>query len=121
MENKDQFKKTGLWCDVKTETGFVLNVNLRGDTLEECFTELKTFIQDHKMLPYERYARKESGNTFFKKEAKPKEYTGEDCPQDGGKLIFTETKKGRAVKCENSNWDFKTKQETGCNYFKFVS
>lgn len=61
----NDIKDSGLWTEVKTETGFILNVNLRRDTLDECMKDLKTFILANKCQPYERYSK--SASTFATK------------------------------------------------------
>jgi hypothetical protein len=48
---------------------------------------------------------------------KEKKYTGELCPNDGGRLYTETTKNGKTfTACENRKYDFTTKQTTGCNY-----
>lgn len=51
---------------------------------------------------------------FTKKE---KEWTGDTCPKDGGRLYHITTKSGKDIcKCENSKFDFATKKEVGCDF-----
>jgi hypothetical protein len=57
---------------------------------------------------------KSFGGGFPKKE---KEYTGDICPKDGGRLYHMVTKTGKDMcKCENSKYDFTTKTSSGCDY-----
>jgi len=57
---------------------------------------------------------KSFGGGFPKKE---KEYTGDVCPKDGGKLYHILTSTGKDMcKCENGKYDFKTKTSSGCDF-----
>lgn len=48
---------------------------------------------------------------------KDKEWTGDKCPKDGGRLHHMVTKTGKdMLKCENSKYDFATKTSSGCDY-----
>jgi len=64
------------------------------------------------------------GGGFPKKE---KNFTGEICPKDGGKLYkvdYVSKKTGKAgsmLKCENSKYDFTTKTSSGCSWVGFGS
>ncbi|KKR00142.1 MAG: hypothetical protein UT24_C0016G0031 [Candidatus Woesebacteria bacterium GW2011_GWB1_39_12] len=57
---------------------------------------------------------KSFGGGFPKKE---KEYTGDICPKDSGRLYHMVTKTGKDMcKCENSKYDFTTKTSSGCDF-----
>jgi hypothetical protein len=48
---------------------------------------------------------------------KEKEWTGDVCPKDGGRLYHMVTKTGKDMcKCENSKYDFATKTSSGCDF-----
>ena len=105
----NDIKDSGIWTNVKTETGFILNVNLRRDTLDQAYTELKTFILKNKFQPYEK--------SFNKGTPKPVEYVeNRVCPLDGGKLIKPPVGTNRPIKCANGKYDFATKTTVGCQF-----
>lgn len=68
--------------------------------------------------------KKSFGGGFAKKE---KAWTGEVCPKDGGRLYkvdYVSKKTGKAgsmLKCENSKYDFTTKETSGCSWVGFGS
>ena len=55
-----------------------------------------------------------SAGGFPKKE---KNFTGDVCPKDGGRIYYEKTKGGKDIcKCENSKYDFTTKTTSGCDF-----
>ena len=80
----DKVKDSGIFTEVKTEGGFILNVNLRRDTLEEAMTDLKAFIKANKLSPHERYQNK----GFNKPQANTK-----PCPAHPAELLKEKTSK----------------------------
>lgn len=123
MKNEDNTVKNELpeasavaWFEYKRKDGFIVSFTLRGDKASDIYGKLNTlidFVVKDGGTPHERYSK--SG--FQKKE---KEYTGNLCPKDQGRLYFVDTKKGKAIKCENSKYDFKTGVASGCDFFEFV-
>lgn len=75
------------------------------------------------MLDFDGYKPK----TYKREAAQPstqvkadKAWTGEQCPQDGGRLYKMITKTGKTmIKCENQKWDPKTKKASGCDYVEW--
>jgi len=53
---------------------------------------------------------------------KEKEWTGNKCPKDGGRLYQATTATGKKmIKCENSKWNPLTKSASGCNYIEWIN
>ena len=105
----NDIKDSGIWTNVKTETGFILNVNLRRDTLDEAMTEIKAFILKNKLQPYERSSQKYPPKVIDYVENRV-------CPLDGGKLIKPPVGTNRPIKCANGKYDFATKTTLGCQF-----
>ena len=58
---------------------------------------------------------------FPPKKLAEKEWTGEKCPKDGGRLYKATTATGKKmIKCENSKWNAVTKQNIGCNFIEWI-
>lgn len=53
---------------------------------------------------------------------KEKEWTGNTCPKDKGRLYQATTATGKKmIKCENSKWNPLTKSASGCDYIEWVN
>jgi hypothetical protein len=91
---------------------------MREDTASELLKNMETLedlLLDKGYTPHERSFG--GGGGFPKKE---KDFTGETCPNDGGRLYKMTTKTGKTmVKCENSKYDFNTKTASGCDFVRF--
>ncbi len=59
---------------------------------------------------------------FPPKKPAEKEWTGNKCPKDQGRLYSATTATGKKmIKCENSKWNPVTKSASGCDYIEWVN
>lgn len=98
---------------VKTQNGFEWQFTMRDETVKELIVKIVTMekiFKEKNWIPSIR-------QTFGKKE---KVYVvGRVCPKDQGRLVESETKVGKVIKCENNKYDFVTKTQSGCSYVEW--
>jgi hypothetical protein len=119
-KNEQQFPEAGAvaYFGYKRIDGFEISLTLRDKTGAALLKRIDGAIKEvvgagGTPLPLR-------GGGFPAKQAKPKDYVPNAvCPKDGGRLYYTETKKGKLIKCENSKYDFTTRTSSGCDYVKW--
>ncbi len=115
MTNSTEAPKSAT-VKVVSPSGFHWLCTVRGDE--------ESSLMD-KMLAFEKNVIKEgwtpeAPQVFSKFPPKVVDYTGEDCPKCGAKLVHASTKDGRKfVKCETNKWDFATKKAIGCEFTRW--
>lgn len=107
MVMNDNEYQAVVFTTFKSQSGFVVNATQRGETLDGAYKLLGGFIKAQGGMPYE----KQGG--YPKKE---KEYTGELCPLDHGRLVKSPPGGKTIAKCENNRWNRETKKAEGCSY-----
>jgi len=86
----------------------LVNADLMFDRAVPLFEKMVALMNKHDLKP-------KRGMGFPPK--KDKEWTGDVCPKDGGRLFHILTKTGKDIcKCENSKFDFATKTSSGCDF-----
>lgn len=97
----------------KRTDGYIINLTLRDVSGKEVLERIDgaiAKIKEQGGTPYER----QSG---FKK--KEQEFIdGRVCPIDKGRLVKPSAP-NRPIKCENSKYDFQTKQSSGCAFVEW--
>lgn len=108
-------QKNSATFSITTTGGFNVLFTVREDDLKAAknLLALITAIDKHFVEAGIKPQVKSFGG-FPKKE---KEWTGETCPKDGGRLYHIKTKTGKDMcKCENGKFDVATKTTTGCDF-----
>lgn len=116
MENKIQLPEAPASVNFtyKRKDGFIVQLTLRDETGKEVLKRLDGAIAEIVKTggaPYEK---------SFGKQQKPIDYvTDRKCPKCGNRLVRTETKKGKVIKCETNKFDFQTKTASGCPFVEW--
>ncbi len=103
--------------NLKSEAGFEYQLTLRGESYTKLLSGLKDLeaqFKSYGLTPLPKYASKQG---FPKKELEYVE--GRKCPECGARLVKSDTKKGKVIKCETNKYDFQTKKATGCPYVEW--
>lgn len=114
-QNENQLPEApaSITLNVKTPKGFPGLLTLRDSKMKDLILNIETIeklLDSRGWTPHEK--------TFGRREPKPVEYVKDKvCELDEGKLVIKVTKEGKKfVECENRNYDFKTKIESGCKF-----
>lgn len=101
------------------ENGYNEQFTLRANDEKSFFEKIASLKVTLNLSKYKPFVKQSS---FVRPPPKEKDWTGEKCPNDSGRLYRVTTGGGKkCIKCENSKWDPFKKQNTGCVYIQWVN
>jgi hypothetical protein len=113
LEIKDGDKSGLITARGNDEKEFIKNLATLDDIIEKRGLVAKP-VKTFETQSYINDNQPSKNISYHKKE---KEWTGDKCPQDGGRLYHIKTSTGKDMcKCENGKYDFKTKTASGCDF-----